>query len=652
MKRCFQIAIFALLLVCHSYHVVAQNSPSYALSSKRTIFIQTTVDAHAEQEDLAKPDVVLSIMSEIGKKMPLVPTSPLEKTDSQSLKKKVAAENTSNIIKTIQTEAEKKYPLYKIGDRLTVDYFAGGRHYSVKGTLVQITKKSITVDDKKINIIDLDLEERSKFDPEANKAARSSYIARQSQFERQLMQTQEKASISKIKAEIFKRNESAGYIYNSKTDHWETAQDVTKRYISERIKQRSDQKKEKLAQQKAQEENSSEDINSKQIQEDNDHVNESTPSTITADEPFKNEKGEISTDGIGVGATRQDALHDAMKNAIEKAVGMYVRNKTTLQDKELKQQIIISSDATVANYKEVESFERNGMWMIKIQAKILPNELLQYAPQLKGESVSPVEIGNIINNLNSLKSASSSLEDVFDNFGSRMVKIKKNKMSLSQNLNLEDDKVSLRIQYSATFDNIEYEKFQRSFESLVAKIARQKTSLTYNNGTNKSTLKDKLSSLENTLIKKAGLNSLDKDQYSFIGFSNAASTSSSLTVYLVPVKFWKMVREIILDNKAYMIFSFTINDKAEPERCFFNTSIDWYDSAFVGLLSGYSGYPDTYVFRNTFRIDNKAIPFSDYEEVSMHIDSVKNINEIYIYLIFTSYNKRLQKAKEIEDSLF
>lgn len=74
---------------------------------------------------------------------------------------------------------------------------------------------------------------------------------------------------------------------------------------------------------------------------------------------------EITVECDGSGATRQDALRDAMRKAIEKAVGMYVLSKTTMTYQELKEQVIVTSDAVVTNYKEIKSEEEERGWTVR-----------------------------------------------------------------------------------------------------------------------------------------------------------------------------------------------------------------------------------------------------------------------------------------------
>ncbi|MBP5585137.1 MAG: hypothetical protein J6Y92_02145 [Lentisphaeria bacterium] len=230
----------------------ALEAAKYQLSNHRTDIIRTTIDGYASSEDLTEPSVVRSINADIEKHMPLVPSVPLENADLQALneqaKKLVEQDYGSDDKKyqsIVETRAAEEIPLYKVGDKVSVDYNMGPKHYSVKGTLYRVTEKSITVEDKIINFIDLNDETRAKFDPQKNKYMRSQYVKKN--LERIAREKDEKirANYDKLKGEVFKRNETAGYIYDPLTGAWATAQELAKNYIDLLAKDKSRQPKPK-----------------------------------------------------------------------------------------------------------------------------------------------------------------------------------------------------------------------------------------------------------------------------------------------------------------------------------------------------------------------------------------------------------------------
>jgi len=221
----------------------------YQLSNHRTDLIRSTIDGHASSEDLSDPAVMRAIMNEIEKKMPLVPAVPLEIADSQKLndeaKKMVDRDygaDDKQYASVVEAEAAAEFPLYKVGDKVVVNYNMGPKYFSVKGTLYRVTENAITVEDKVINLIDLNDETRSRFDPQKNKYMRDRYKETHIHLLNRLKLEKRQDYYDKLNSEIFNRNETAGYIYDPKTDHWATAQEIAKNYADRIVKDKAKQR--------------------------------------------------------------------------------------------------------------------------------------------------------------------------------------------------------------------------------------------------------------------------------------------------------------------------------------------------------------------------------------------------------------------------
>jgi hypothetical protein len=220
-----------------------QEAQKYTLSKQRTDLIRVTVDGYAATDDLSDPATVIEIREKIKEHMPLVPSVPLEKIDTQALndkaKKKVEEEfgaDEKKYASVVEAEAAAEYPIHKIGDKVVVNYNMGPKHFSVKGTVYRITDNAITVEDKVINLVDLNDETRSKFDPQMNKTMRARYIETHNHLIKRLQIEKIQDYYDKFKNEIFKRNETAGYIYDPQTGDWSTAQELCKNYIDRVLK--------------------------------------------------------------------------------------------------------------------------------------------------------------------------------------------------------------------------------------------------------------------------------------------------------------------------------------------------------------------------------------------------------------------------------
>ena len=224
----------------------ALEAAKYQLSNHRTDLIKATIDGYASSDDLSDPAVARSIMEDIGKKMPLLPAVPLEKADLQALNNKAKqmveqeyGSDDKKYASVVAAEAAAEFPLYKVGDIVTVNYNMGPKHFSVKGKLYRVTENAITVEDKVINLVDLSDEVRSRFDPRKNEYMRDRYKETHIHLLNRIKIEKLNDYYEKLKGEIFTRNETAGYIYDPQIDHWATAQEIAKNYIDLLVREKA-----------------------------------------------------------------------------------------------------------------------------------------------------------------------------------------------------------------------------------------------------------------------------------------------------------------------------------------------------------------------------------------------------------------------------
>ena len=80
----------------------------------------------------------------------------------------------------------------------------------------------------------------------------------------------------------------------------------------------------------------------------------------------------VNVEGRGVGANKDEALKDAYRDAVERAVGMYVDAKQQMKNEELvEDQILTQSNAYIENCKVVkEKNKPNGLVEIRINADV------------------------------------------------------------------------------------------------------------------------------------------------------------------------------------------------------------------------------------------------------------------------------------------
>lgn len=86
----------------------------------------------------------------------------------------------------------------------------------------------------------------------------------------------------------------------------------------------------------------------------------------------------------GEGANHQAALKAAMRDAIEKAVGIYVKSETEVQNWQLKKdQIITHTEAFITDYNILDKYRTGEIWTVKINATVSNKKLLDTLQELQ-----------------------------------------------------------------------------------------------------------------------------------------------------------------------------------------------------------------------------------------------------------------------------
>ena len=84
----------------------------------------------------------------------------------------------------------------------------------------------------------------------------------------------------------------------------------------------------------------------------------------------------IKVKGLGVGVDKTEALKDAYRDAVERAVGLYVDAEQMMKNEELvKDQILTQSNAYIEKYKIAsENKSANGLVTVNILAEVRKRE--------------------------------------------------------------------------------------------------------------------------------------------------------------------------------------------------------------------------------------------------------------------------------------
>lgn len=211
------------------------------LSNKRLDGIKGIVDNYSKAgEDLSDADVVKSIMKEVAKTIIL---EPKVQADVRSLKeiaedvREVVAkrfpDKYEDIKRNAEKEAESKFVMHNILDKVKVSYKKGPNYYTIQGTFYSFGGGSIRINERYIALFDLADEHRVKFDKTFNEQKKKEYIdnAVQRYFEKKNQFSNE--VFQQLKEAQSDENEKNGYIYAWK--QWRTARNVTEILISTEI---------------------------------------------------------------------------------------------------------------------------------------------------------------------------------------------------------------------------------------------------------------------------------------------------------------------------------------------------------------------------------------------------------------------------------
>ena len=367
-----------------------------------------------------------------------------------------------------------------------------------------------------------------------------------------------------------------------------------------------------------------------------DNSSSNPPSVSQSDSsPIQAEKMIEVKEAVGCGTTRQEALRDAMRKAIALAVGSYVTTELELKDDDLTENIVVASNAVLSSYKELESAERDGVWMVRIRASVRPNEYLKYCPKLIAQDVS-TEIRKIVGLFDGNENLEETLDEIYDFYPTKLFDFKKTAIKPAANTDLlNDDFVSLDIDYSASVNRAEYEKFLKSIRDIVEKNAEYKTSITetyVKNKTHSST-----SALHRSLWQEENIPLDEKElrECRFIGFDSVNRNKVTTTFYLVRKELFKKLVERN-PQTVFAVFSFTMADESESFRA---KKGFWLDLAYdidrgtegififrdisdIGLKKEvFAGTKEFFPFKNTFSLQD--IPTED----------VNNIKELMIYIL-------------------
>lgn len=220
---------FFTLFLCLPAALFADDN-QYKLSDDRISTIGSIIaKSVANKEDLTNSAVIQSIYDRINDEMPLSPKEPMIQVDLKKLNAQAYAKtqkkfnaDPDKLKAGFAAEAEEKYPMYKLRDKVTVVYKRG----SVSGILYRIGHSNILVSNTTISFIDMDKLTRSRFDAQFNKDLRTQYVQeRLGEFNTEFVRYQQEVFESLLST-ANGENERNGYIFLKQKGIWKTAKEI------------------------------------------------------------------------------------------------------------------------------------------------------------------------------------------------------------------------------------------------------------------------------------------------------------------------------------------------------------------------------------------------------------------------------------------
>ena len=175
----------------------------------------------------------------------------------------------------------------------------------------------------------------------------------------------------------------------------------------------------------------------------------------------------------GQGLNYQEALEDAFRNAIRKAVGVFVVAQTKMRNDDLvTEEICLNADAVISMYREVSRSESHGLINLTLDATVIRNALLEKMQKVRADRITSGDIANLINRRKALANAEKSLEYIFQDIGLKIYNSHKiGNFSVAEDDDLDSHQMKLRVHYEINFDFKAYYNFERCLMNLLKQVS-------------------------------------------------------------------------------------------------------------------------------------------------------------------------------------
>lgn len=287
----------------------------------------------------------------------------------------------------------------------------------------------------------------------------------------------------------------------------------------------------------------------------------------------------------GSGTTKNEAIRDAMQDAIRKAVGSYVVSHRRYQSQvsndktqeHYTEELYDVSDAHINTYTVLNTKWNNGIFTVKIQAKVVPNEYLKYVPKHIVEELTQREIGNMQNTQNMLQQSRGIIKEIFKDYWLYLYTLK---LDVEQAQPEDIDKNGIitawRVPITAAVNQNAFMQLHQRLSQFLGKICRAKCSVYVRDG------EDFPKGLGDMLWKRAGLKGdLDDNNYVFICLKVVQPKGKHYSLYLIPKLIRSMICDEVLSTKWLLMVTLSPKDtNAKPLRSSFKIFFSVHDRYF------------------------------------------------------------------------
>lgn len=170
----------------------------------------------------------------------------------------------------------------------------------------------------------------------------------------------------------------------------------------------------------------------------------------------------------GIGHTSDEALKDAYKNAVRRAVGVYVLSETVMDNEEIDEKVYANSDGVVSSHEVLDTKTLpNGLLEITIKATVQKNNIGQILSNKQSTVIDKKDIINVGNSLNAMEEVQKSLDLIFKDYPASLLTVEAvGQPVLDETKNVTADTLPLKQTLRISVNYSEYQKLVKKLTKL------------------------------------------------------------------------------------------------------------------------------------------------------------------------------------------